>query len=255
MAEEACLRTYDDAASAELSAARLEEAGIRVRIVGAKLVNPFVYGGVRLFVASTDVERAVAILGPDHALDLDPADDDDPAPRCPRCESAYVNERWSPSQLAVGITLGLVPLLFMKKSAVVCQTCDFNGHASELVTAQKVHDYRSIQRREGNPVFRLRRADSLTGVFLGVLSGGVLAAIDHAGALYFIALGPLAGALFAHALRRDVCSKPGCRALLPKNATECPRCGGQISGAITKATEHFARKAAWHRRAEELDDL
>lgn len=253
MSNQVCLRTFDDPASAELARERLEAAGIQVRVVGAKLVNPWAYGGIQLFVPADAITESETLLGPDHALEQDPADDDDPGPRCPRCESAYVVKRWSTPQLVIGVALGVWPLLFMKKSAVFCQTCEFRGDEGELVPRNDKADYRSLRRREGNPVFRLRRSNLLAGIFVGLVGAALLSAINRAGALYIMALGPVAGAFFAHALRRDVCSKPGCRAYLPKDATHCPKCEGKIAGVITSASEHFARKAAWHRHDESLD--
>jgi hypothetical protein len=73
-------------------------------------------------------------------------------------------------------------------------------------------------------------------------------------AVWFLVLGPVAGALLGGSRYVDVCSKPGCRAPLPPDAVRCPRCDGEIAGTISRPEQHFARKAAWHRGAEVLDD-
>ena len=256
MAREVCVRTFDDVGSAHLARARLASAGMRVTLIGAQTVAgsdmPGALRGIRVLVDEADAENATALLGPDCAED--PEIDDDPGARCQRCDSTYVHETWSPFELALGVALLGAPFRFMKKK-IRCATCGFASTSEDADRMMRISTtYRAMQRREGNPVFRLRRGKPLAGLGIGVIAGLLLTVVDpHAGPWFFV-LGPLAGTLIGSARRSDVCSRPSCRAELESSASKCPRCEGDISGTISRADEHFVRKAAWHRGIELLDD-
>lgn len=249
------MRTFDDAASADLAKHRLVASGIEVRLVGAQTVVgadlPATTRGIRVLVDAADADDATALLGPDHEAEID-EDDDEPGPRCPRCESTYVSEGWSTFETAFGYAFFGVPFKLMRKKTR-CGKCGHEWSRGIERAPRLDASYRGLQRREGNPVFRLRRGHGLAGFGCGLVGGLVLSIFSpHASAVYFT-LAPLAGALLGSGARNDVCSKPGCRARLPPSAERCPRCDGVVAGTILRPEEHFARKAAWHRGTEMLD--
>ncbi len=255
MGREVCVRTFDDVGSAHLARARLKSAGMRVRLLGTQTVvgadMPGAVRGIRVVVDEADAEDAALLLGPEYAED--PELDDEPGARCPKCDSTYVRETWSPFELAFGVALLGVPFRYMTKKTW-CAKCGYSCAREETERPLFSTDYRTMRRREGNPVFRLRRGQAVAGLGVGVVSGLLLTVLDaHAGPWFFI-LAPFAGTLLGSARRTDVCSGPGCRSPLEKDVGSCPGCGGVISGTIARADQHFVRKAAWHKGAETLDE-
>lgn len=97
-----------------------------------------------------------------------------------------------------------------------------------------------LAKREAT-VFRVRRANPLAALFLGILLGWMFAGVlgmllPEPAASWLqtlvIALGLAAGIGLSLRLERrsrhDSCSDPECQVELPAEAETCPRCGGRI---------------------------
>lgn len=95
-------------------------------------------------------------------------------------------------------------------------------------------------------MFRLRRANRGMGAFLGLVAGIALGAVfPELGP--FVLVTPFLGWWAGGAVGHDVCSEPTCRAELPQGAKRCRACDGRVRGAVTRASDHWVKRAAWLR--------
>lgn len=239
--------SYPDATLAHLALQSLAADGIRARLADehTATIDPLIggaIGGVKLLVLESDVERARSLL---EAPDIETDDADDEL-RCPACDSPYVRrghgastKRWA----ALGLGL---PLLFTEPRWV-CTRCESDF---DEPSPRKHADYRSAPARAGEPVFALARGHAGWGASAGLVAGALGLWMGVPALLWVF---PLAGALLGNGFTRSVCSKPGCRAALPRGAERCPACAGLVVGSVATAREHWIRRAAWKRGAELVD--
>jgi hypothetical protein len=112
----------------------------------------------------------------------------------------------------------------------------------------------------GRPVFRVPRSRlrpllnmtllaAIVGSFVCLLAGSALAGPGgaQAGAVVGLVTAPLVGLWFGvRAARRvqDHCSDPVCGGDLPAGASQCPICGGTISGTIRRPEDRLAAEEA-----------
>ena len=252
------VKTFSRPLDAQLALARLDAEGIDALIPDEQVatIDPLVLdalGGVRLQVRVADLERATAVL----SMPLeDPVDDElEPGPRCPRCDSVYVSPEWTGMQLLLAVPLLGLPLSFMKKP-LHCKKCEHVFPAPELdpdrpPPSSPFRMKPPPARRQGRPIFRLRRSHAGLGGFAGLVVGVLLGLVlGGAAATAAVILLPLAGWAIGHALGHDVCSDPQCRAPLPGGERACAGCTGKIEGRIDRAAEHSSAKAEWHKTPE-----
>lgn len=106
---------------------------------------------------------------------------------------------------------------------------------------------------EGRPVFRLTRRRVGPGVgigsLVGLVAGAVAAVLWRMPSLWAtgLLLGGLVGACVGHLIRREICSDPGCEAVLTDD-DRCPKCQGIIAGSIWRADDRLAAEEEWERR-------
>jgi hypothetical protein len=254
--ELATVRTYRDEISAQTDRVHLESEGIAAYVIGSANLTPAfaaMAGGVRLQVAEDDLQHARAILGAIAPEESAGDDEEAGVVRCPRCELAYCSFERPRIRNSAGAKLAfiLLPLtMLFGKKRWRCEKCshvwDDPKEGPAEITRMKPGDPR--------PVFRLRRRHGGMGLFLGFgagMLGGLLAQGSAFGALLFIAF-PLLGVFIGRGIRSDVCSVPECRAPLPPNAEECPRCKGGIAGKVSSAEEHFVAAADFRRELAEF---
>src|SRR5262249_42285577 len=145
-----------------------------------------------------------------------------------------------------------LPLAFMKKR-LTCQRCDHSWRidAQEGTPSRPNAPYRTAhgpRKRDGNPVFRLRRGRSGAGFLVGASVGaGAALVIAREIAPVAALIAPLAGWFVGRGMTSDFCSDPDCRALLAPDVVECPSCRGTVEWVIHRAADHYAAKAEWHR--------
>jgi putative signal transducing protein len=233
---------YLDVTEAQLARVRLGGEGIEAFVIEGTGFNPLLNGasgGVQLQVRERDLDRAQAILAevlPEADEDADPfLPGGERVVRCPRCELEYCS-----------FTRGSLVLLDTTERWR-CQKCehvwDDPDAGPQRMTPREPGDPR--------PVFRLARRKSGMGFFLGlmvgffglmVVSSGVFGRnlLDGSLSLMIVGSAILMGWLIGRSARSQVCSEPSCRAPLPRDAEECPRCKGTIAGSIESAPEHFS---------------
>lgn len=84
-------------------------------------------------------------------------------------------------------------------------------------------------------VFRVRTSPVPAFAVTGLVVGAVLAfAVSSSWPLLL----PVAGAVAALFLRRDLCSGPDCGKTVPRAAERCPSCGGRVVGRIRRRRDH-----------------
>lgn len=257
-------RSYLDPVQAKLDAARLMAEGIETHIFGEGSHNVVVVGtaaGVRLHVREGDIPRATALLD-DHPV-AEPRDDGEAegVVRCPRCELAYCfyeRMRMEGSSGAVAVAVFAAPFLLFLKKRWHCHKC---GH----VWDDPKEGPRAMTRLEDGdptPVFRLRRAHTGMGLFLGVMAGflgALLASMAKSssgpsvGAVFLLGA-PILGWVIGRSLRYDLCSEPSCRTRLPHDREDCPRCKGVIGGLILSAEDHYSSAADVRRELAAMRD-
>ncbi|MEJ2721093.1 MAG: SoxR reducing system RseC family protein [bacterium] len=118
-------------------------------------------------------------------------------------------------------------------------------------TSEKPPGYNS-----GRPVFRVPRSRAadygliglLVGAGVGIFAGALLG--EFVLAALVALMGTVAGFFWGAKKRYDVCSDPGCEAVLG-SADTCPSCGGRIVGAITHASDRLEAVEDWERRAKQ----
>ena len=245
------LRRYLDPIEAQMDRARLASEGIPARVIEPTAFNPLytaAAGGVTLDVRAGDATRAELILN-DVAVErphgyrvaagqAGEEEEDPDAVRCPACESEYTSFGRA----------GLRGLLGPRRWR--CDRC-------EHVWDDPSEGPKSITRLgpgDPRPVFRLRRANRGTGMFLG-LGAAVLLLLatlilpPYAGEtmamLAFAA--PIIGWFAGGRIAVDLCSEPRCRARLLPAAETCPACKGSIAGRVRSAAEHHSAAAAFRR--------
>jgi hypothetical protein len=254
------VRRYLDPVVAHADCAHLKAAGIPAHVIETASYNPLLansLGGVQLQVGDGDVERAEEILAasaPGATVEVD--DGEGPqAVRCPRCELAYCfHERPSARRNAPGPALALVGLMgaLVGPKRWNCYRCGHVWDDPEEGPAAMT----PLVPGDPRPVFRLRRGHGGMGLFLGVMAGS-LATLVIGGATGGLAAAALIGGawMIGGRLRYDVCSEPQCRAPLPPDAEDCPRCKGAIAGLVTTAEAHYAAAADVRRELAALRRL
>jgi hypothetical protein len=244
------IRTFLDPVEAELARAKLEGCDVFALVVEPTGFNPLLTaaaGGVLLRVRESDAGRAESILGVT-ASDAEEDDEPEGTVRCPRCELAYCFlER---PTLRSGMPTGLGFFAWMAgrfgKKRWYCHKCEHVWDDPQAGPARMT----LLSPDDPRPVFRLHRAHSGMGLFIGAVGGALAGGLaDLAPA--FVAV-PLVGWLVGRSIRRDVCSEPSCRAPLSRDAEECARCRGAVAGAISRAAEHYAEAADFRRELAAL---
>ena len=241
------IRRYLDPLNAQMDRAHLEGGGIRAHVIEGASFNPLlagVGGGVQLQVGERDVEQAEAILGAAAPEEVTSADDGEGpgAVRCPRCELAYCafeTERVRGNKHPLAVLLSL-PVMFLGKKRWHCARCEHVWDDPKEGPAEMTR----LAPGDPRPVFRLRRAHAGMGLMIGLVAGFFAAIVmggQPGGLLGVVVIGVawMTGA----AMRYEVCSEPQCRAPLPANAEECPRCKGSVAGQVRTAAEHYAAAA------------
>ncbi|MDC0715809.1 hypothetical protein [Nannocystis bainbridge] len=108
----------------------------------------------------------------------------------------------------------------------------------------------------GRPVFRVWRRSRTDLAALAVPMGlvGLLACIGvaliHPGWIVAVIVVMILVVRLLGRRRRPCCSEPECRALLTREATTCPGCGGAIAGDIDHAEQRLAAAEALVRRTK-----
>lgn len=173
-----CLRTFSDVMGANLARMQLEDAGIRawvVEQVGGVDPAMNLALGVRLMVAESDAPKAEEVLAARGEEAEDDEPDDASTVRCPRCEMEYCHFGKPRFVAANPMALGVVffAWLFAQIAGKRRWRCDTCGHAWD---DPKAGPARRTPLPEGaaRPTFRLRRARSGTGVFLGGSIGAIV---------------------------------------------------------------------------------
>lgn len=244
-------RTYLDELSAQADRAHLESEGIEAHVIQAASFNPALTaasGGVRLQVNEDDLDAARGILGAVSPEESEGDSEDPGAVRCPRCELAYCFHEKPRLHNSGGGGLGFLALPFTMFLAETRWRCHRCGHVWDD-PKEGPADVTRLKPGDPRPVFRLRRANAGMGLFLGA-GAGMLALLligrEGLGVLLFAACVGV-GLFLGRASRHDVCSVPECRALLPPDAAECPKCKGGIAGSVRTAEEHYVAAAEFRR--------
>lgn len=251
--------TRRTALDAEMAREYLKSHGIVAGVQEPASFNPImseVLGGTRILVRGADAERARSLLARLEKAPVDEDDGDDGEVRCPRCELAYCFYEKSLMSSALGSggaasglsALAALVLTPFAKKRWVCHKC---LHVWDDAKAGPARATR-LDPDDPRPVFRLRRGRGGTGLFVGLLvmcAGLALIASEGGSTALMIvcAMCPIVGIWIGRSMTTDVCSAPGCRAELERDASKCPVCGGLIAGVITSAPDHYAEAAAFRR--------
>ena len=269
---------YLDVTEAQLARVRLGGEGIEAFVIEAAGFNPLLSGasgGVQLQVRERDIDRASAILA-EVLPDVEEQDDLDIAPggervvRCPRCELEYCYHERSRGAGQALNPLIMVGQLFASSFTAKrwrCRKCEHVWDDADEGPKRMTR----LEPGDPRPVFRLQRGRGGMGVFLGFMIGVLLAIIASGlskampadarqimvlASILLLVGAPVLGWLIGKGVRADVCSVPGCRTPLPRDAEECPGCKGTLAGSITSAPEHYSavadvrRELAAARKAE-----
>ncbi|MFO0759050.1 MAG: DUF2007 domain-containing protein [Byssovorax sp.] len=255
-------RTYPDSVQAELARANLESHGIKAHVIESASFNPLLgntVGGVRVEVREGDLSRARAILR-DRPAEAS-LDDGEGAGvvRCPRCELAYCfheRARLEGSSGTVAMYFLASPFLAFFKKRWHCHRCGFIWDDAAAGPKQMT----ALAPDDPIPIFRLRRANPGMGLFLGLMAGVfvTMVASSAQGSPLWAVVGflvlPGLGFTIGRSLGHDVCSDPGCRAVLPRGADQCPTCHGSIAGRVKTLEEHYSAGADVRRELAALHE-
>ncbi len=250
------VRSYLDLVAAELARVQLEGMRIPSTVVQTASFNPLLVhatGGHLLLVDETDVERADEILRRAE-LDVDDAPDQEPegTVRCPRCEGVYCRHGRPPIRVQAGHPLAIPFALLLTVAARPRWFCERCEHVWD--------DEREGQKKpapiapgDPRPVFLLWRGHAGAGAFLGGIAGTLALVALGASVIGVAAFGgaSFVGWYFGRVTGKFVCSQPGCRAELARDAETCPKCSGAVAGTVANATEHFAAAAQFRRELAE----
>lgn len=260
------VRRYADPIVANADRAHLLADGIQAHVIEALSFNPLLAGAVgaiQLQVAESDLERAEEILAAGGPAALVLAGDDGEGSdvvRCPRCELTYCTfARPGPRGSGAGLVniVGLLAWLVgaARKPRWHCDRC---GH----VWDDPKEGPRAMTRLEPGdprPTFRLRRAHTGMGLFVGLIAGFfvvlVAAALGPVGvpvAVFAFPCCAIGGWFVGGRLRYDVCSEPQCRTRLTSDMETCPGCRGEVAGVIATADEHYVAAADFRRELAAL---
>ncbi|WP_437521837.1 hypothetical protein WME79_29945 [Sorangium sp. So ce726] len=257
------VRRYLDPVAAQMDRTLLSANGIESHVFEAASYNPLLSGaagGTQLQVREGDLRRVEGLLEvhPGEAASND--DEEIAGVRCPRCELAYCFHerlRLEGSSAATALAILATPLLLFLPRRWHCHKC---GHVWDD-PKEGPAAMTKLEEGDPRPVFRLRRAHSGMGLFLGLLAGFcgailVPAALPRgAGGLLAATLlfgAPLIGWAVGYLWQYDLCSEPGCRTALTSDRSACPRCSGAIAGVVRSADEHYAAAADFRRELSAL---
>lgn len=258
------VRRYLDPVAAQMDRTLLSANGIESHVFEAASYNPMLSGaagGTQLQVREGDLQRVERLLEV-HPGEAASNDDEEEAAgvRCPRCELAYCFHerlRLEGSSAAAALAILAAPLMLFLPRRWHCHKC---GHAWDD-PKEGPAAMTKLEEGDPRPVFRLRRAHSGMGLFLGLLAGFcgsilVAAALPRGagGELAFAALvgAPFVGWAVGHWWQYDLCSEPDCRTALTSDRSTCPRCSGAIAGVVRSADEHHAAAADFRRELSAL---
>lgn len=257
------VRRYLDPVAAQMDRTLLSANGIESHVFEAASYNPLLSGaagGTQLQVREGDLQRVERLLEvhPGEAASND-EEEEAGGVRCPRCELAYCFHerlRLEGSSASTALTILAAPLLLFLPRRWHCHKC---GHVWDD-PKEGPAAITKLEEGDPRPVFRLRRAHSGMGLFLGLFAGFcgallVTAALPRAGGeLAFAVLvgAPFIGWAVGRWWQYDLCSEPGCRTALTSDRSECPRCSGAIAGVIRSADEHYAAAADFRRELSAL---
>ncbi len=253
------MASYSSRIEAELGRTSLAAEGIDAQVIDAASTHPILNeaaGGTRLFVDETDAERARQVLA--ETARVETVDDDPDAVRCPRCELSYCfyeRPRFRGASAAAGADLFAVLGSILLKAAPKRWRCAKCGHVWDDASEGPKH-MTSLPEGEPKPVFRLKRTQGCVGIFLGIGLGFAASIAMHASQYtpFLLLLGGTFGWVVGGAMRRDVCSEPSCRALLPPDELHCPGCRGIVAGAVYTAEEHYAAAADYRRELRDIPE-
>ena len=252
---------YIDVTEAQLAKVRLGGEGIEAFVIEATGFNPLLSGaggGVQLQVRERDIDRARAILAevlPEVEDDL--ASGGERVVRCPRCELEYCYHeqlRGTGHALNPLVIVGQVVASAVTAKRWRCRKCEHVWDNADEGPARMTR----LEPGDPKPVFRLRRGRGGMGLFLGFMTGVLLAMLGSGlvktipedarlilgvGMLLLLFGTPVLGWWIGKGVRADVCSVLSCRTPLPRDVEECPGCKGTLAGTIGSAPEHFSAAA------------